>query len=71
MPDLIIRPSERNKDKPYALELRFHDCCGPTEYQSLCHVNEETARNIIEAGKAEWLFGDPRISKSHKTGKQP
>lgn len=60
MPDLILRPSglPADKGKPWSLQLRYHDCCGPTEYSTLCRVSEETAREIIKAGTAFWLCGD-------------
>lgn len=59
MPDLILRPSTHVPGKPWALQLRWHDSLGETEYQTLARVSDETARSIIEAGAAFWLFGDP------------
>ena len=59
MPDLILRPSHLDPKRPWALQLRYHDCCGPTEYVTLCHVSENSAREIIRAGAPFWLFGDP------------
>jgi len=59
MVDLVLRPSNFAKDRPWALQLRYHDCCGPTEYITLCRVDDCTAREIIKAGSTNWLFGDP------------
>ena len=61
MPDLILRPSgmPKEKKKPWALQLRYHDCCGPTEYHTLAYISDDTAREVIEAGAPDWLFGDP------------
>ena len=58
MADLILRPSSFYKDRPWALQLREH---GPaeTEYHTIAHVGEQTARAIVAAGPAFWLFGDP------------
>lgn len=63
MPDLIVRPSG---EKTYALQLRYHDCCGPTEYQTLKGgLTEEEAREIVNAGRPYWLFGDPWTKDSN------
>lgn len=61
MPDLILRPSglPADKGKPWALQLRYHDCCGPTEYSTISYVSDETAREIMRAGEPFWLYGDP------------
>lgn len=57
MADLIVRPSGEGK---YALQLRYHDCCGPTEYATLVSgLTESDAREIVDAGAPYWLFGDP------------
>ena len=58
MPDLILRPSTHIHGKPWALQIRHH---GPaeTEYYTIARVSDEMAKNIIEAGAAFWLFGDP------------
>ncbi len=64
MTDLILRPSglEERHNKPWSLQLRDH---GPVEtfYETLCRVDDETARCIIGAGKPYWLFGEPDWSK--------
>ena len=59
MADLVLRPSGRPAPKDWALQLRVHDCCGPTEYETLLYTDEHGARTIIEAGRPYWLFGDP------------
>lgn len=59
MPDLVLRPSGLPAPKDWSLQLRYHDCCGPTEYATLCYVSRDTAENIIEAGNAFWLLGPP------------
>lgn len=59
MPDLILRPSSRDPNKPWALQLRYHESLGETEYCTLTLVTDETAREIIKAGEPFWLFGDP------------
>jgi hypothetical protein len=58
MPDLILRPSA-DKARPWALQLRYHDSLGPTEYHTLACVTEGEAREVIKAGAAFWLLGDP------------
>ena len=61
MVDLVLRPSglPEKENKPWALQLRYHECLGPTEYETLCTVNDHNAKEIIRAGKARWLFGEP------------
>ena len=58
MADLILRPSTHISGKPWALQLRNH---GPaeTEYLTIARVSDKLAREIIRAGAAFWLFGDP------------
>lgn len=58
MADLIIRPSGLPA-KPWSLQLRWH---GPAEttYETLWRGSEEAAREIIDAGTAFWLFGEPK-----------
>lgn len=59
MVSLIIRPSGlENPEKAWSLQLRYHDLCG-TDYVTLCRVDDSTAREIIDAGPAAWLFGEP------------
>ena len=60
MVDLILRPSglEEKHDKPWSLQLRYHDL-GGTNYHTLVKVNDSTAEEIIEAGRPYWLFGPP------------
>ena len=59
MPDLILRPSTLLPDKPWALQLRYHESCGPTEYHTIARVSADIAREIVRAGTPFWLFGDP------------
>lgn len=59
MADLVLRPSTLVEGKPWALQLRYHDCVGPTDYHTLTRVTDETARVIVDAGAAFFLFGDP------------
>lgn len=59
MADLIVRPSGDAR----APQLRYHDCCGPTEYRTLTTFDEATAREVVNAGKAYFLFGDPWLNK--------
>ena len=60
MPDLILRPTGLDDKRfEYALQLRFHDCCGPTEYQTLIRCSLDEARQIVSAGAPFWLFSEP------------
>lgn len=59
MVDLVLRPSGLVPKKPWALQLRYHESLGPTEYVTLLCCDESTAREIIRAGAPYWLFGDP------------
>ena len=59
MADLVLRPSTLAPEKPWCLQLRWHECCGPTEYLTIARVSDEVARDIIRAGAPTWLFGDP------------
>lgn len=59
MPDLILRPSGLIDGKPWALQLRYHEGLGETEYRTIARVSDDVAREIIKAGAPEWLFGDP------------
>lgn len=58
MPDLILRPTGL-AEKPWALQLRYHESVGETEYHTVARITEEVAREIIKAGATRWLFGDP------------
>lgn len=58
MVDLILRPSTLVKDKPWALQLRYHESLGETEYATITRVSDETAKEIVRAGKPEFLFND-------------
>lgn len=57
--DLILRPSTLVEGKPWALQLRYHDSVGPTDYHTITRVSDETARSIVDAGAPFFLFGDP------------
>ena len=59
MPDLILRPSDINANKPWALQLRYHESFGETEYTTIARVTKEIAEEIVLAGGAYWLFGEP------------
>lgn len=59
MADLILRPSTLVDGKPWALQLRYHDCVGPTDYHTITRVNDEAARAIVDAETPFFLFGDP------------
>jgi len=61
MVDLVLRPTghpERLK-KPWALQLRYHESLGGTDYETLCEVDDHTAKEIMRADKVRWLFGEP------------
>lgn len=62
MPDLILRPSEVHPDRPWALQLRYHESLGETEYHTVARVSEEVAREIVKAGAVRWLLGDPAVA---------
>lgn len=61
MSDLVLRPAGGPEPitKPWALQLRYHESLGETEYVTIARVTEPVAREIIKAGAAFWLFGDP------------
>lgn len=59
MPDLILRPSDHAPGRPWALQLRRHDCCGPVEYHTIARLTEAEARDVVAAGAAWWLLGEP------------
>lgn len=43
MADLILRPSTLVDGKPWALQLRYHESVGPTEYHTITRVSDEMA----------------------------
>lgn len=68
MPNLILRPRLISSDgKPirkFALQLRYHESLGETEYYNIAHVNLAVAREIIRAGAPCWLFGEPKDTET-------
>lgn len=68
MVNLILRPSglEEKYNKPWSLQLRHHGSYGETEYDTLCRVDDNTAKQIILAGAPYWLFGEPDWNKRYK-----
>lgn len=58
---ILLRPSgiEERHNKPWSLQLRYHESCGPTEYYTIANVSDDVAQAIISAGAPEWLFGEP------------
>lgn len=60
MPDLILRPSKLKANRPWALQMRWHESLGEVEYCTLALVTDQMAREIIKAGPAYWLFGEPK-----------
>lgn len=68
MPNLILRPSglPEELNKPWSLQLRYHECLGETEYRTLARVSDEVAKDIMAAGNAEWLFGEPDWDERHR-----
>lgn len=66
MADLILRPSTLVGGKPWALQLRYHDSVGPTDYHTITRVSEDTARAIVDAGAPFFLFGDPPEAPGRK-----
>jgi hypothetical protein len=52
------------------LQLRNH---GPaeTEYLTIARVSDELAREIIRAGAAFWLFGDPEDHEKQQQSATP
>lgn len=60
MPNLILRPSGLTENhRKWALQLRYHESLGETEYYNIAFVSEDMAREIVDAGKPDWLFGAP------------
>ena len=46
------------KNRPWALILRQHDL-GGTDYQTLTYLSDDTALEVVEAGRVDWLYGIP------------
>jgi hypothetical protein len=60
MVDLVLRPSGLGDERRgWALQLRYHESVGPTEYVTITRVSVDAAREIIRAGAARWMFGAP------------
>lgn len=59
MADLILRPSGLIDGNPWALQLRYHDGLGETEYRTIARVSDDVAREIEKAGAPFFLFGHP------------
>lgn len=61
MVDLVLRPSGRpeSENKPWSLQLRWHESLGETEYLTLARVSDDMAQQIMRAGAPFWLFGEP------------
>ena len=59
MPDLILRPSGlADEQRAWSLQLRYHGMA-ETNYHTIARVSLATADEIISAGIAYFLFGDP------------
>ena len=62
--DLILRPRivhiQDNPVQRYALQLRYHESLGETEYYDIASVPLNVAQEIVRAGPAIWLFGEPK-----------
>jgi hypothetical protein len=67
MVDLIIRKCGLSKEKPFVLQLRYHESYGEVEYYHIAQITERVAREIIAAGGAFWLFGDPDEAEDDST----
>jgi hypothetical protein len=65
MADLIVRPSAIDPKRPWVLQLRFHECVGPTEYVDLKLMSDDMAKAVLNAGAPFPLFAndDPRLPK--------
>jgi len=59
MPDLVLRPSNILAHKPWALQLCYHNGGAETECVTIARLNEHRARDVVAAGAATWLFGEP------------
>lgn len=58
MVDLVLRPSELVEGRAWALQLRWHESLGETEYHTLARVSDDVAREIKRAGAPDYLFSD-------------
>lgn len=61
MVDLVLRPSGRSKPDPlqWQLQLRYEREDFRKDYVSLCLLNDWQAQDVIRAGQAIWLLGEP------------
>ena len=59
MPDLVLRPSTVLAHKPWALQLRYHGGGAETEYVTIARLSLQRANDIVTAGAATWLCGEP------------
>ncbi len=61
MVDLIFRPSGliEKINRPWSFELRSHESCCVTEYQTLVRVDDTTTQKINYPGAPYGLFGEP------------
>lgn len=64
---LFIKPSglPEVKNKPWRLVLRSHDLSG-TDYETLALLDDSTAQEVVAAGPAHWLYGEPDWNERHK-----
>lgn len=60
MRTLVLKPSglAEVKNKPWALVLRSHDL-GGTDYEAIAYLDDSTAQEVYDAGRATWLYGKP------------
>lgn len=60
---LVIRKSGLSDQRSaWSVQLRYHDLSG-VDYHTIARVSEDVAREIIRAGGASWLYGDPDDGK--------
>lgn len=59
MVDLILRPSTIDPKNSFALQLRFHESLGETEYYTLCRISMVIADDIVRAGAPYFMFNEP------------
>jgi hypothetical protein len=62
MVDLVVRQggSVFPDGKNWALQLRYHEASGETEYYPVARVTKEMAKEILNAGAPFALYEDPR-----------